>query len=600
MTSQDQATGLAQIRTILDSGTSVPLATCSYAGGRFEVKNGRGVFFIGPPDKDGNEPAPRWICSPLSILAKTRDAKSGEWGRLLEWRDDDGVIHRWAMPIALLQGEGIDVRQELAGLGLRIAPGKSARDLLAAYLQVWNIEARARCVDRLGWHGEVFVTPSEAIGQASEIVVFQNASAVEPAFSISGTAEQWREAVSMQAVGNSRLVFALSVAFAGTLAEVAGEDGGGFHLRGSSSSGKSTALRAAASVWGNPNTYPRLWRSTSNGLEGLAALHNDGVLILDELSQIDPKEVGEAAYLLANGQGKARASRSGAPRKSARWRLLFLSAGEESLSALMARVGRKTNAGQEIRLADVEADAGKGMGLFENLHGYASPAAFAVALKDASMRYHGAVGVVWLGHVVKDRPALGEIIEDGIARFIEAAVPVGAAGQVLRVGRRFALAAAAGELASRWGLTGWPEGEATAAAKACFLAWLDAFGGPGNREDRALLAQVRAFFEAHGASRFEDVTAAGKDRRVIDRAGFYRVINDDDTREYLVLPEAFSREVCKGFDARAAVQVLTREGWIRPGKDGRASQKPRIPGMGPTRVYVFASHMWGETSLRDF
>ncbi|CEK09175.1 DUF927 domain-containing protein [Legionella hackeliae] len=39
-------------------------------------------------------------------------------------------------------------------------------------------------------------------------------------------------------------------------------------------------------------------------LEGLASLHNDGLLILDELSQMDPREAGEAAYLLANGQGK--------------------------------------------------------------------------------------------------------------------------------------------------------------------------------------------------------------------------------------------------------------------------------------------------------
>ena len=103
------------------------------------------------------------------------------------------------------------------------------------------------------------------------------------------------------AQGNSRLVFALSVAFAGPLANVAGEDSGGFHIRGGTSIGKSTALKVAASVWGDPVAYPRLWRATANGLEGLAALHNDGLLILDELSQIDPKEAGEAAYLLANG-----------------------------------------------------------------------------------------------------------------------------------------------------------------------------------------------------------------------------------------------------------------------------------------------------------
>ena len=103
---------------------------------------------------------------------------------------------------------------------------------------------------------------------------------------------------------------------------------------GASSTGKSTALKVDASVWGNPTSYCRTWRATSNGLEGLAALHNDGLLILDELGQIDPKEAGEAAYLLANGKGNACATRNGTARPVlVRW------PGEESLSALMARAG---------------------------------------------------------------------------------------------------------------------------------------------------------------------------------------------------------------------------------------------------------------------
>jgi uncharacterized protein (DUF927 family) len=102
-------------------------------------------------------------------------------------------------------------------------------------------------------------------------------------------------------------------------------------------------------VVADPANYARVWRSTTNGLEGLAALHNDGLLILDELSQCDPRPAGEAAYLLADGQGKVRAARTRAARAVQRWRLLFLSAGEESLSALMARAGQRTNVGQEIR-----------------------------------------------------------------------------------------------------------------------------------------------------------------------------------------------------------------------------------------------------------
>ncbi len=562
--------------------------TCTYGGGSFDVSR-RGVFFIGT-DKDGNEQPPKWICSPLAVLAKTRDAKSGEWGRLLEWRDDDQVRHQWAMPMELLQSDGTDMRRELARMGLSIAPTKAARDLLASFVQVWPVEHRARCVDRLGWHGAVYVTPSESIGQDDEIVVFQNAHAIEPAFSVAGTLDQWRASVAALAAGNSRLVFALSVAFAGALADVAGEDSGGFHLRGGSSSGKTTALKLAASVWGNPNAYPRLWRATANGLEGLAALHNDGLLILDELSQIDPKEAGEAAYLLANGQGKARASRTGAARQSARWRLLFLSAGEESLTALMARAGRKANAGQEIRLADIDADAGAGMGAFEVLHDQPSPAALALAVKDAAIRHHGAVGLAWLRCIVAERATLADSIEEGIKRFVESVAPKDAAGQVLRVARRFALVAVAGELATHYQLTGWARGESKVAARKCFASWLDAFGGTGNREERNMLAQVRAFFESHGASRFEDMAATG-DQRIINRAGFYRT-GANGEREFLVLPEAFKREVCQGFDAKAATLALVAAGWVDPGKDGRDTQKPRIPGIGPTRCYVFTARMW--------
>jgi len=288
-----------------------PGTECRFGGGRFRLEK-RGVFHIAKDGTTGLEKMPQWICGGLAVVAATRDAKSNAWGRLLEWRDADGVRHRWAMPLELLQGDGVDVRRELARAGLAIAPGRAARELLASYVQVWPVKDRARCVDRLGWHGAVYVTPAESIGENGERVVFQNSHAIEPAYSVAGTADDWRDTVARLARGNSRLVFAVSVAFAAPLASVAGEDSGGFHIRGGTSIGKSTALKAAASVWGDPVAYPRLWRATANGLEGLAALHNDGLLILDELSQIDPAQAGEAAYLLANGQGKTRAGRSGA------------------------------------------------------------------------------------------------------------------------------------------------------------------------------------------------------------------------------------------------------------------------------------------------
>ena len=70
--------------------------------------------------------------------------------------------------------------------------------------------------------------------------------------------------------------------------------------------GKPTALYVAGSVYGG-KSYLQRWRATINGLEALAAQHCDSLLTIDELAQVDPKEAGESAYMLANGAGRLAA-----------------------------------------------------------------------------------------------------------------------------------------------------------------------------------------------------------------------------------------------------------------------------------------------------
>lgn len=568
---------------MMQKPSNPPITSCPYAGGRFELSK-EGVHYFGK-DKEGNDRPPQWICSPLEISAKTRDEKSDQWGRLLKWRDDDGKPHQWAMPLALLESDGTEVRGELTKQGLHIASSPSARGLLSAYIKVWPVESRACCVGKLGWHGSVYVTPTGVIGNTSELVVFQNGHALDPALSALGDRFTWRNTVASLAVGNSRLVFALSVAFAGALAEIAGEDSGGFHLRGASSSGKSTALNLAASVWGKPANFIRLWRATTNGLEGLAGLHNDNVLILDEIGQVDPSAAGDAAYLLANGKGKARASRNGQAKPAAQWRVLFLSAGEESLSGIAERAGKKTSAGQEIRLADIEADAGAGMGIFEQLHGFESPSALARALKERTAKVHGMAGLKWLCYLTDRRDELLRSLSTQVDELSRQLAPKDASGQVQRVARRFALVALAGELATQGDITGWLEGAALNAAKKCFAAWLDGFGGTGNREERAIMDHVLGFIETHGASRFEDLQATD-DQRIINRVGFFRTGANGD-REFLILPKTFRKEICQSFDEKTVKNALLKNGLLIPAKDGGPTHVFRLPGLSSTsRVYV--------------
>jgi hypothetical protein len=70
--------------------------------------------------------------------------------------------------------------------------------------------------------------------------------------------------------------------------------------------------------------------------------------------------------------------------------LLFLSSGEVSLADKMAEIGKRSKAGQEVRLVDIPADAGAGKGAFEELHGAVSAGAFAEELRQATQQYYGA------------------------------------------------------------------------------------------------------------------------------------------------------------------------------------------------------------------
>ncbi|TDY23931.1 putative DNA primase/helicase [Paraburkholderia sp. BL6665CI2N2] len=551
-----------------------------YAPSGFKVTE-RGVFY---EEDDGT---PHWISSPLHVRALVRDRASENWGRLLEWNDADGHPHVWAMPMEMLRSDGADMRGELARLGLDIAPGNKARIKLSEYVTTAKPIARGRCVTRTGWHAGAFVFPDRTIGESKERVIFQ-AEAVMRAYSQAGTLDDWKQNVARLCSGNSRLLLAVSTAFAGMMLSHSGQESGGLNFVGNSSTGKTTALRAACSVFGPPE-YMQRWRATSNGLEGLAALHNDTLLVLDELAQVDPREAGEIAYMLANGSGKARAGRTGAARARQTWRLLFLSAGEIGLAQHMQAGGKTAKAGQEVRLVEIPADAGAGLGLFEALHGMNGGAELSSTINDACTRSYGTPAIEFLTAMTAEPDIIEQWLKTQTADFLAANLPADATGQAHRVCQRLALIGLAGEYATNCGITGWTEGEALQAAAKCFSVWLENRGGGGNQERGNVLAGVKAFFESHEESRFTDL-AAVTDRPTINRAGYKR--STDGAVEYLVFPEVFKREVCAGHDPKAAAKMLIESGWLKPASNGWAQRAERLPGKGPTKVYVFTSSIW--------
>jgi len=569
-----------------------------------------GVWFTGA-DQDGKRKPPEWICSHLEVEAFTRNQDGNGWGYYLAFDDPLSKDKRWAMPARMLSADGGEYRAILLNMGLRISTTPRARNLLTHYIQTRAPEEFASCTDRIGWHGSAFVLPHETIGDHAERIVFQSDNAVENTFRIKGTVEQWRDGLGALCVGNSRLVFAVACAFAGPLLRPAGMESGGFHFRGNSSSGKTTALKLAASVNGGAN-YLQRWRATDNALEAIAAQHSDCLLILDELAQIDPKTAGECAYMLANEQGKARVTRTGTPRTRQSWRVLFLSAGEVGLADHMAEGQKRARTGQEVRMADIPADAGAGMGAFENLHEYASGAAFSKRITDLAQAVYGAPGRAWLEWLTINADTLKGSIRAKSNALAAQIIPKDSSGQVERVGARFALVGAAGEMATAAGLTGWPVGESERAATACFNAWLAARGGNGNGEVVAMIRAVRRFLELHGEGRFPMWHRSADDHapRTLQRAGVRRMLNaegkpiktnnhhaiefgdkmpatlgEDVSFEYFIFAETFRAEVCQSFDYQAVCRVLLDYGCLSPDKGRPYDCKPRVPGVGPATCY---------------
>lgn len=587
------------------------------APSRFSL-DASGLYYLPPGDEEAGR---RRICDPLRVLALARDAQSNGWALWVEFETPDNETRRLVIPWAGLASDGAEWRRALLNAGFAVPVTADRRRWLTEYLIGKRPALRIRLADKTGWHGEAFVTQSKCIGlDRGEQVMFHSEAPIEDAMGVSGELAEWQDHIGRYCVGNSRMLLAVGVALAGPLLKFAGLESGGLNLYGNQGIGKTTFLRVAASVFGGPK-FMKSARTTDNSLEIQAAQHSDMVLLLDEFAQLDPKIVGDVVYMLGNSSAKSRSTRTIQLRATLTWRLMFVFSAEVTLQQHMSEGGKKPRAGQETRLVDVPADAGAGHGLFDGLHGHDGGAALSRHLVQACAQYYGTLGEAFITWCSKSAGTLPARVRTLMDEFASEVIPEAAGGQVERVGRRFALIAAAGELATEAGLTGWPVGETARGVRDCFNAWLVARGGIGDAEERQMLQQVRRFLELHGESRFHWWHRAADDRspNTPHRAGFRKLVSErgegvnsdsDHMREfgermhakdgeyclteYYVLREVFRTEVCEGFDHVAVAKVLDKRGHLITEKAGRPDRAERLPGMGSTRCYRIKSSIFND------
>lgn len=155
-----------------------------------------------------------------------------------------------------------------------------------------------------------------------------------------GSAEEWLAFAKTEAKESIPIQFVLSLSIAAMLtALLKGKvdcDNLVCHLRGDSSSGKTTMLSLAISVYGNPdekcpNGLISSWNGTKNALLRRLMDVNGLLLGLDEFSMLQDRDVSGLIYSIASGIEKDRMNRDATLRERLTGTYILLSTGEASI-----------------------------------------------------------------------------------------------------------------------------------------------------------------------------------------------------------------------------------------------------------------------------
>jgi len=556
-------------------------------------------------ETDAEEKPWKTISGLIFCVGLARDRSGNQWSTVFKFIDRDGETKQYTIPQSSLITTGniaTDVIKELSDAGLFIVNTPEAKRSITSYLSHENL-SRYRLTSVTGWHEDdleqrSFVLPdTKIIGEGNFLL-----QEAQPFDSPKGTLEEWKDNISIPSMHNSRLIFTISLGLATPILEPLGQkESGGFHLVGSSSIGKSVAAQVCESVWS-----PRIptWDGTKNGIEGMAANRSDMGLVLDEIGQADSSRLAECIYMLGNGEGKARSTISGRNRVTKAWRLLWLSTGEAGLSSVLTEAGRSTKVGQEVRLAEIEADVGGGMGLFEKLpDGINASKNFAETLSNkAKTEFYGTAGPDFIEYLLANLEESKLSYEVIHREFQDKFLDDSSSGQIARVARRFALVAAAGELATKAGITGWLEGHAMWAAGECFSSWRKNWSSTGeNRETIKALTTVQSYITLN-LNRFVPYSGAQSTNRTHDHIGYSamgrELPNADDDGKYYIIPTSdFNNVVCKNVRARDVTSILKKRNLLLLDTEGKCSISLRPKSQVQQRCVVISAKIFDDPLL---
>jgi putative DNA primase/helicase len=428
--------------------------------------------------------------NPSSAVAKIVGEGRDEWGERylkLSVVDSDRDIAPFSVTELINNPKTLFVA--LANAGLNAFSSKSQAHFLAWLHNKRPKKATFKVVTRLGWNSGAYVFPDEIIGKPKkslEPALGRLDNAMLRKYRVRGTLKQWQDQIAAPCKGNSRLMFAVSLAFTGPILPfVSGPKSGGFQFWGDGESGKTTAAMLAGSVWGchrgegrREKGFVESWNSTAGKVEVTALVHNDGLLILDETKRAGNndkqrvKVVAEVVFKLAEHTEKERLT-SVEPVRA--WRCYFLSTSNLSFAQLGQAGGMDVGKPELGRLTDIPLPQG-GYGIYQELHGFDDGEVLSDTLQRRSRRLYGTPIRAFVKRLVKDcqtdKKALKQLLakqRKTYRRKLKAKVESEGLKPLNRISGRYATTFAAGTLAIEYGILLWNRKKLLKAILSCQL-----------------------------------------------------------------------------------------------------------------------------------
>lgn len=452
--------------------------------------------------KPKKEPKP--ICEYLRPLYRTCDASGGSCGLVVEFKNGRGDIRREHLYFSdIVAGKSSKTMAQLTAAGLKPyqPTGNGISPIISYLTAAYNHTTKVvQSLDHCGWTDDTFTAyrfGNTTIGETDTYLLEG-----EPANTLDekGSLEEWNKTIGAWALHSSRWTFAICAALAGPLLQPLGQANMIFNFCGRSGSGKTTALKGAATVYGGPERI-ETWEATKGATAAMAEKYTDQALLIDELGQIPESAVKDIAYLLGNGKERRRLNPDSSLRKAKEFHIFGLSTSEIPLAKAKNQYSawRKlpVSIGELVRFVTIPADAGMGLRMLESI-----PQSFLDAAKGnkeeaardfvkaySSFRACGFVGRANLQHLIAEIKSGGLDAFREEIRAIEKDISEGLklTPDEARVVPGFAVAAFAGEFAIEKGvITAWKPGDAIAKARICFKAWLTSGETPRGRVEEAI------------------------------------------------------------------------------------------------------------------